>query len=259
MLRKTSIDAGCFVVTHWGSVSFLVFSNLWIHISGLVFCFNLNFPWSNLGVRVKLQGDRCVCKQDQQEYEKVQHLHCLFINHNDSPWATFAYLNVKIACVLRGASDSGCGFTSGHLPINSRTVLGLEKTQLGNAALSCLHVCAGIRERTPFCGADLHLLGAVVSLWGPPWLCEDREVSGLRAAVSALYSSGVCGCQCLTPSRGAAFKELHTVINHFALDSWLQNWGEAAYSCCFQNWKHFVEHGICNENRNSAYDGAYRG
>lgn len=69
-----------------------------------------------------------------------ERLHCLFIDHSDSPWSTFAYLNVKIACVLRGTSDSGCGFTSGHFLINDWTVLGLVKTQPGNTALSS-HLC----------------------------------------------------------------------------------------------------------------------
>lgn len=80
------------------------------------------------------------CKQDQLQHENVQHLHCLFINHNDSLWLTFTYLNVKITCVLSGTSDSGCGFTSGHFLISGWTVLGLEKTLLRNMALSS-HLC----------------------------------------------------------------------------------------------------------------------
>lgn len=134
MLLKTSIDARCFVVTHWGSVSFYVFSNLWIHISGLGCCSNLTFPWRDLGVRMQLLGGWV------QAHENMQHLHCLFINHNDSLWLTFTYLNVKITCVLRGTSDSGCGFTSGHFLISGWTVLGLEKTLLRNMALSS-HLC----------------------------------------------------------------------------------------------------------------------
>lgn len=71
--------------------------------------------------------------------ERLWGLQCLFINHNDSRWLTFTYLNVKIACVLRGTSDSGCGFTSGHFLINGWTVLGLVKTQWGNTTV--LHLC----------------------------------------------------------------------------------------------------------------------
>jgi len=42
-----------------------------------------------------------VCKQDQLEHENVQHLHCLFIDHSDSPWSKFAYLNVKITIFFK--------------------------------------------------------------------------------------------------------------------------------------------------------------
>lgn len=76
------------------------------------------------------------CKQGQLQHENVQHLHCLFISHNDSPWLMFTYLNAKITCVLRETSDSGCGFTSGHFLINGWTVLGLEKTLLRTSSLS---------------------------------------------------------------------------------------------------------------------------
>lgn len=135
MLLKTGIHARCFsVVTHWGYSSLLVFSNLWMHISGLVCCCDLTFPWRHLGVRMQLLGGGC--KQDQLQHENVQHWHCLFVNHNDSLWLTFTYLNVKITCVLIETSDSGCGFTSGHFLINGWTVLGLEKTLLRSTALS---------------------------------------------------------------------------------------------------------------------------
>lgn len=100
--------------------------------------FQFEFPMKWPGGEDAVSGG--VCKQDQLEHENVQHLHCLFIDHSDSPWSTFAYLNVKIVCILRGTSDSGCGFTSGHFLINGWTVLGLEKTQRGNTDLSS-HLC----------------------------------------------------------------------------------------------------------------------
>lgn len=101
-------------------------------------CSDLTFPWRDLGVRMQFLGGGC--KQDQLQHENVQHLHCLFINHNDSLWLTFTYLNVRITCVLRETSDSDCGFTSGHFLINGWTVLGLEKTLLRSTALS-LYLC----------------------------------------------------------------------------------------------------------------------
>lgn len=134
MLLKTSIDARCFMVAHRGSVSFLgIFKSLNPHFWSFML-FQFEFPMKWPGGEDAVSGG--VCKQDQLEHENVQHLHCLFIDHSDSPWSTFAYLNVKIVCILRGTSDSGCGFTSGHFLINGRTVLGLEKTQRGNTDLS---------------------------------------------------------------------------------------------------------------------------
>lgn len=118
------------------------------------------------GVRMQLLGGGS--KQDQLQHENVQHLHCLFINHNDSLWLTFTYLNVKITCVLRETSDSGCGFTSGHFLINGWTVLGPGKTLLRNRALS-LYLCVERLGKGHLC------VGLTFPLWvpwGAPWLCE---------------------------------------------------------------------------------------
>lgn len=101
---------------------------------------------------------------------------------------------------LRGTSDSGCGFTSGHFLINSWTVLHLEKIPVGNTALSLICVCARIRGRMPLCGADLHLISAMVSLWGAPQPREVWEASGPRTALfqcffrAFLHSPGVGAC-----------------------------------------------------------------
>lgn len=93
----------------------------------------------------------------------------LIFYHNDSPWLTFAYLNVKIACVLRGTSDSGCGFTSGHFLINSWAVLGLEKTQLGNHHSVLSSVCVqGLRK-------ELLCVGLTFTSLVPWALCEEHH------------------------------------------------------------------------------------
>lgn len=164
MLLKTGIDA------RWPTEDlshFRYFQTSWIHISGLACCSNLTFPWRDLGWGCSFWGvgaskTSCIMRT-------CSTLHCLFINHNDSLWLTFTYLNVKITCVLRETSDSGCGFTSGHFLINGWTVLGLGKTLLRNRDSVLVSVCVeGL-------GKGLLCVGLNFSLWVPwgvPWLCE---------------------------------------------------------------------------------------
>lgn len=180
------------------------------------------------------------CKQDQLQHEDVQHLHCLFVNHNDSLWLTFTYLNAKITCVLRETSDSGCGFTSGHFLING---LVLRKHCWGAGLCPCICVCAEVRERTPPCGADLPLVSVVVSvrstttLWALGTLRSDG--SSVLVLLQGISAQPWCGSTVFSVGQHN-FKECYTVINPCALDSLSCETEMKLPVTCFQNWKYFT-------------------
>lgn len=116
-------------------------------------------------------------------------------------------------------------------------------------------------------------LGKDTSVPPPPRWCRGLSsplggpgrLSSKDSSVSVFFSEHLCTAPCGS-AVSSVWQQLqaqfqgalcHDKSLYFSL-FWLQNRGEAAYSPCFQNWKYFIEHGVFIENRNNAYDVAYR-